>query len=193
MNEVRARGRPRSFDRELGLLAAMECFWRLGYDGASVRQLAADMGISQPSLYLAYESKAQLFMEALKLYERRFSLMDMTPLTSAGSLEEGVIALFEGLGGRSTRDERGCMLLTGVVANLPEQRKLVLHLRGRRRVYQATLGVALKSWLEPHEASRAARVLIGGMTGYASLARDGSKTKELRDLVSGVNKSILVC
>ncbi|MFX5785069.1 TetR family transcriptional regulator, partial [Acinetobacter baumannii] len=42
------RGRPRRFDRVEVLRKAMELFWRRGYDGASVADLTAAMGINSP-------------------------------------------------------------------------------------------------------------------------------------------------
>jgi AcrR family transcriptional regulator len=34
-----ARGRPRSFDRDAALRAAMKCFWKSGYEGVSMAEL----------------------------------------------------------------------------------------------------------------------------------------------------------
>ncbi|CAB3773870.1 TetR family transcriptional regulator [Burkholderia sp. MSh2] len=62
------RGRPRGFDKEAALDRAMEVFWRLGYEGASMTDLTAAMGIASPSLYAAFGSKEALFRQALERY-----------------------------------------------------------------------------------------------------------------------------
>lgn len=64
-------GRPRGFDAELALDAAVDVFWRRGYDGASLSELTAAMGINPPSLYAAFGSKAGLFQTALHRYVER--------------------------------------------------------------------------------------------------------------------------
>jgi AcrR family transcriptional regulator len=61
-------GRPRSFDREQALDAAMRVFWKQGYEGASLTALTAAMGINRPSLYAAFGDKACLFREAVARY-----------------------------------------------------------------------------------------------------------------------------
>jgi AcrR family transcriptional regulator len=61
-------GRPRSFDRTQALDAAMRVFWRHGYEGASLTELTAAMGINRPSLYAAFGDKATLFREAVARY-----------------------------------------------------------------------------------------------------------------------------
>ncbi len=63
-------GRPREFDLEEALTAALKVFWRKGYDGASLTDLTEAMGITRPSLYCAFGNKEALFKSALDLYER---------------------------------------------------------------------------------------------------------------------------
>ena len=63
-----ARGRPRTFDREDALRRAMEVFWERGYEGASMSELTAAMGINSPSLYAAFGCKEQLLREAVAHY-----------------------------------------------------------------------------------------------------------------------------
>ncbi|MBF6115679.1 TetR/AcrR family transcriptional regulator [Nocardia terpenica] len=64
------RGRPRAFDRDRALRRAMEVFWEHGYEGASMGDLTAAMGINSPSLYAAFGCKEALFREAVDLYSR---------------------------------------------------------------------------------------------------------------------------
>ena len=61
-------GRPREFDVELALDKALDVFWRNGYEGASIADLTAAMGINPPSLYAAFGNKAGLFRRALDRY-----------------------------------------------------------------------------------------------------------------------------
>lgn len=61
-------GRPRSFDPDKALDAAMQVFWRKGYEGASLSDLTGAMGINRPSLYAAFGDKEALFRKALERY-----------------------------------------------------------------------------------------------------------------------------
>ncbi|MCA1186990.1 MULTISPECIES: TetR/AcrR family transcriptional regulator [unclassified Saccharopolyspora] len=61
-------GRPRTFDVDAAVDAAMLLFWEQGYEGTSLADLRAAMRISSASFYAAFESKAALFERALKRY-----------------------------------------------------------------------------------------------------------------------------
>jgi AcrR family transcriptional regulator len=62
------RGRPRAFDEDKALDAALGVFWRQGYEGASLSDLTNAMGINRPSLYAAFGNKEKLFRLALDRY-----------------------------------------------------------------------------------------------------------------------------
>ena len=63
------RRSPRGFDREEALRRAMDVFWSLGYEGATLTDLQEAMGgITAPSFYAAFGSKENLFREAVELY-----------------------------------------------------------------------------------------------------------------------------
>ena len=68
VTEKRPPGRPREFDRNTALRAAMLVFWRYGYEGASLADLTQAMGISKPTLYTAFGDKEGLLREALRMY-----------------------------------------------------------------------------------------------------------------------------
>lgn len=64
----RERGRPRGFDLDIALDRALQVFWRHGYQGASLSDLTAAMGLSKPSLYAAFGDKQALYLKALERY-----------------------------------------------------------------------------------------------------------------------------
>ncbi|MGW1737503.1 TetR/AcrR family transcriptional regulator [Nocardia sp. NPDC001965] len=61
-------GRPRGFDRDSALRAAMYLFWEHGYEGVSISDLTTALGIGPRSLYTAFGSKEGLFRESVALY-----------------------------------------------------------------------------------------------------------------------------
>lgn len=62
------RGRPREFDLELALDAAIEVFWRQGYAGTTLDDLTRAMGIRRSSLYAAFGNKEETFKRAVARY-----------------------------------------------------------------------------------------------------------------------------
>ena len=81
---ARPRGRPRSFDEGAALDKAIQVFWSKGYDGVTVDDLVAGMGVGRPSLYSVFGDKRTLFLRALKAYaERKGALTaEHTPLAA---------------------------------------------------------------------------------------------------------------
>jgi AcrR family transcriptional regulator len=110
------RGRPREFDPEAALAAALQVFWKRGYEGASLAELTEAMGISKPSLYACYGNKEELFRKALDLYERDKlcyvgkALEAPTARCVAETLLRGALATHCG-----DSDPQGCL---GVIATL---------------------------------------------------------------------------
>ena len=82
----RPRGRPRGFSREAALARAAETFWRQGYEGASIADLTAAMGITPQSLYAAFTSKADLYREALAWYQARIGAPAAAALQEADAV-----------------------------------------------------------------------------------------------------------
>jgi AcrR family transcriptional regulator len=113
-----AKGRPREFDAEKALTAALRVFWSKGYEGASMAELTEAMGITKPSLYAAFGNKEALFRRALDLYERekldymREALVAPTARGVAERLLRGALEMqFAECG-----DPKGCLRVIGSVA-----------------------------------------------------------------------------
>ncbi len=66
-NTARPRGRPRSFDETGALEKATQVFWSKGYDGVTIDDLVAGMGVGRPSLYAVFGDKRAIFLRVLKV------------------------------------------------------------------------------------------------------------------------------
>jgi AcrR family transcriptional regulator len=110
------KGRPREFDLDEALAAALRIFWRRGYEGASMAELTEAMGITKPSLYAAFGNKESLFRKALDLYERekldymQTALEAPTARGVAERLLRGAVEMQT-----SSCDPRGCL---GVISTM---------------------------------------------------------------------------
>ena len=94
------QGRPRTFVEHEVLNAAMQVFWRHGYEASSIAQLRAATGLSSASLYGAFGSKEGLFERAIEHYiagPGRVSELvgDLTfdPLDALGQMLHGTIEM----------------------------------------------------------------------------------------------------
>ena len=70
-NAARPRGRPRSFDESDALKKATQVFWSKGYDGVTIDDLVAGMGVGRPSLYAVFGDKRAIFLRVLRAYAER--------------------------------------------------------------------------------------------------------------------------
>lgn len=62
--------RPKDFNDDDALDAALALFWRNGYEGSSLADLTDAMGVSKSSLYNTFGDKRALFGAAIERYEQ---------------------------------------------------------------------------------------------------------------------------
>lgn len=122
-------GRPRSFEYDEALDGAMQVFWRKGFDGASLNDLTAAMGIKPASLYQAFGNKRTLFRRALARYLAgpvafvHDALNEPTAFAVASRiLRQTAEFLTEG------RSRRGCMTIQAALAGSVESEPIRKHL-----------------------------------------------------------------
>ena len=112
--------RPREFDEQKVLEAAMLCFWRRGYEQTSMRDLAEEMGINTASVYNAFGDKRTLYRQELDHYlehSTRDRIERLSPLPPLSALR----AFFGEIVERSVTDtqQRGCMLVNAALEVAP--------------------------------------------------------------------------
>lgn len=91
-NTARTRGRPRSFDENAALEKAIQVFWLKGYDGVTIDDLVAGMGVGRPSLYSVFGSKRSIFLRALHAYAERKGAGAAQALFSPTTLRDSLVA-----------------------------------------------------------------------------------------------------
>lgn len=110
--------RPRKFDEEGAVDAALEAFWTAGYEATSTQALCEATGLGRSSVYNTFHSKHDLFRRALALYMRRrndqlAALLDgdVPAREKVRALLDSVIAEEAGADG----DGRGCLYVNTAV------------------------------------------------------------------------------
>jgi TetR/AcrR family transcriptional repressor of nem operon len=80
--------RPRKFDETHVVTAAMETFWRRGYEATSTRDLSDSTGLGQSSLYNAFGDKRELYLRALRRYYETYTAEQTALLGRPGPVRE---------------------------------------------------------------------------------------------------------
>ncbi|MBY5788841.1 TetR/AcrR family transcriptional regulator [Rhizobium leguminosarum] len=186
---ARRRGRPPAFDRETVLSAARETFWAHGYEGASIADLTAAMGITPQSLYAAFNSKADLYRAALEQYRGlgsdTFSALG-EPIDTVSAFERilrGSAAIFS-----APEHPKGCMISTAVLNCASENEVIADHVAAMRRrsldAFAARIERGIREGdMKPETNPRAlARFLGAIIQGMSVQARDGASLEELLDI-----------
>ena len=88
-------GRPRGFDEDAALEAAMRVFWEKSYEGASIADLTEAMGINRSSMYAAFGDKESIFHRVMERY-REGPMTYIRQALAEPSLREVVAALLRG-------------------------------------------------------------------------------------------------
>jgi len=179
-------GRPRSFCTDTVLDRALTVFWRHGYEGASIAELTAAMGINTPSLYAAFGSKEGLFRAVLERYDaKRKSFMDRV---LAGTSAKSVARLFlEGVAefacDTKGRDPPGCFSVQSGLSCTDQDipNALAKYRAHKERLLRERFERARKEGDLPRSAEplALARYLMAVANGMCVQASAGSSTKEL--------------
>jgi AcrR family transcriptional regulator len=185
-------GRPREFDRDAALEAAMLLFWRKGFATTSMNDLCEAMGIRSPSLYAAFGSKEGLYLEAVDHYVRTVGPPVWDRLAEGATARAGVenllLAATESLP-KSRATPAGCMAALAAVgdewpptiANVVRKVRLKMLGNLRSRLEAAVAEGELPASTHIDHLSR---FYLSVFEGMAIQARDGASRAELRGVVS---------
>lgn len=191
-------GRPRSYQPDELVSAAVRAFRRHGYAAASMDILTKATGLRRGSLYAAYADKRALFLAALAEYTRAtVGHVERTLGTSDDPLA-GVADVLARVARVATDGEgrHGC-LLTNTAAELagrdPAIRDAVsAAFRRIEDAYAAALArAAAAGRLAPDADTRAtARLLVAVMQGLRIMGKAGAEPDALEDVVESALRAL---
>ena len=185
-------GRPRGFDRDAALEAAMFLFWRKGFVATSMNDLCDAMGVRSPSLYAAFGSKEALYLEAVEHYARTQGPPVWDKLadgaTARAGIENLLIAAAYSLP-KSRATPAGCMAVLAAVGDewpaaiTNVVRKVRLQMLGNLRS-RLEGAVAQGELPASTNIDHLSRFYLSVFEGMAIQARDGASHAELRGVAA---------
>jgi AcrR family transcriptional regulator len=113
----RTAGRPREFELDTALDAAITVFTERGYHGTSITDLKEAMGLTAGSIYKAFKDKKAIFLAAFDRYKQLRAALLAEKLAQASTGREQVQAILhfyaEAACGETGR--RGCLAIGAAV------------------------------------------------------------------------------
>jgi TetR/AcrR family transcriptional repressor of nem operon len=183
--------RPREFDEEAVLDKAVQCFWNLGYEATSVRDLINETGLTGASLYNAFGDKRALYQRALDHYvncsvAQRIQSCDALPPRKA------IDAFFADIVQRSLSDpqHKGCMLVNAALELAPHDPEFQEIVAGVLKQIERFFFEHLRAGQSDGSISKSAppevvaKLLLGVLMGVRVLARVRPEPELLKGVVA---------
>ncbi|MYW70458.1 TetR family transcriptional regulator [Streptomyces sp. SID8379] len=170
--------RPRTFDEERALDAAMHAFWENGYEATSTQDLCTATGLGRSSIYNTFASKHDLFTRSLHRYTEQKTADQVALLEDAGLPPlDRIRAMFAviidtEIETRKDGRSRGCLTVNSTVelaGRDPETASILERdLRIRLTALAATIAAGQRdgtvtSRRSPDDLARFLNAVIGGM------------------------------
>ncbi len=185
-------GRPKSLDPVEALPTVLRMFWRGGYDGPTLDQIATELGVSKPTLCRTLGDKEAIFAAALEAYHREHIEPAEHYLDQAEALRDALEAVLALFAERTLAAELpdGCFMgdtgssgdfVTGPVAATLNTLQGQLVASVQRRVE----GALAEGELEPStEPSAVVQYLLGQFAAISAISRFQPSRAELDSVVS---------
>ena len=185
------RGRPREFDRETALRAAMAVFWERGFEGTRVSDLTDAMALNAPSLYATFGSKEDLSREAVGYYNAPNRSPTTIALKRSGLTRDAVEAMLRD-NAREYADPDtppGCLVVLAGIAYSAETKVLRDLLKTCRDEDRDRLLGRIRTGIKTGElpaaldADRLASFMMTVLYGLSIQARDGATLDEMESTI----------
>ncbi len=191
-------GRPKEFEFDEALDAALEVFWSKGYESTSLQDLIVAMDLSKSSFYQTFESKHKLLQSCIKRYQDILMEELGDALKKAKSGRSFIEGAFDALAEKAkiSCERKGCLIMN--CANEFAQKDPVVADLIRKATKKTTdiFFEAVKRAQEEGEVPKdkkplpIARYLVSNICGLQTMIKTGANPTMIKE-ISGVALQVL--
>ena len=192
-------GRPREFDIDFALDAAMQTFWRKGYEATSMADLMAATGLHKGSIYGTFGDKHSLFIQALKRYLWEMNRTEIEALKNAETPLDGLRRVGHAMIDLVDDDSdvpKGCMAVNAIVEMAPddEEVKAIMeeHVQGMRDSIVEAITAAQEAGqiAKDRPAELVAGMIMTFVSGLSTTMKGYISTEEAHQLLDAQMEAI---
>ena len=195
-NNMGMTGRPRTYQREDAIGAAMNLFWRQGYDATSLDDLLQAMRLSKSSFYADFQSKEALYHTCLQQYQR-FVVDHVRELyLQSPSLQQFLSSVFQEVVDDATSQEpKGCLIVNSAVEFGQHRKKFSAEVRTALDAVQSAFERVIREYVKQGSVSPeispkvSAKYLTTCISGIRAMIKGGMSVKDAKAVVSKVIQS----
>jgi TetR/AcrR family transcriptional regulator, transcriptional repressor for nem operon len=188
--------RPREFDEDRAVDAAMRAFWRSGYEATSTQDLCAATGLGRSSIYNTFRSKRALFAQALGRYMTARTDAAVELLEGPAPIREKLRELLWQSVTPPPDDPLGCLVVNSLVELAPRDEEfadlLAKDQSRRHEALRAALATAQRNGELPPEANPTdlAHFVMATISGMRVLSRSGTPEETLTAIATTTLKAL---
>lgn len=182
--------RTREFDPDAALQAALELFWRRGYEATTMADLVGHLGIGRASIYATFGNKNELYLKALDRYAETRDPQLLGELSQPGPALPAVRAVIRRFAAEAASDEErltGCFVTNTAAELAPHDNSAARRVEVSWERVETLLHAALvraqaqRELPEDRDPRALARMLLVLMQGLRVVGKASSDPARVRD------------
>ena len=191
-------GRPLQYDPDTVLEAAMQLFWRQGYEATSTQVLMQAMRLSKSSLYQAFGSKYKLFLRCIERYHAQMmaEMGERLQATDSGAqfVTETLLKVINEV--NELANPKGCLMTNTANEFAQSDSQIALRvssgLAGYRDMFRQAVikGQADGSIRSDINSDQLATYLVTSMSGLRTMVKAGIDTATLEQTVNIITAAL---
>jgi TetR/AcrR family transcriptional repressor of nem operon len=190
--------RTKEFDTCEVLDKAINLFWDKGYNGCSMQDIVDGLGLSRSSIYETFGDKRQLFLEALKKYQREAMEALEKNINATPDFRQVLAKMFDAILAENVNGsiQNGCFMVNSAVELAAHDPEIAAIVKANQQEMENILYKAIKKGQQSGQinislpARAIARFFHTCLSGIRVTARSGADRKTLEDIIK-VSLSVL--